>query len=104
MLTFEPENKSDTNTFRGPMKPVGFQQIVGLVAATNLTPPANAKYAVFTVETQSVRYRDDGTAPTTVVGMLLAAGAQQIEYTGDLSAIQFIQTAATATLDISYYG
>lgn len=88
------------------LTPLGYQQIVGLVAATNLTPPTGATYAFITVETQSVRWRDDGTAPTIAIGMLEASGSSPPRlnpYSGNLSAIQFIQTAATATLDISYY-
>lgn len=83
--------------------PLGYQQIIGLAAATSLTPPAGARYAVIAVETQAVRYRDDGVAPTAAIGQPLAAGTQNFTYSGDLSAIQFIQQAASATLDITYY-
>jgi hypothetical protein len=55
-----------------------------------------------TVEGQAVRWRDDGTSPTAAVGNPVQAGAQLV-YSGALSAIQFIQQAASATLDVSYY-
>lgn len=84
------------------LTPLGYQQIVGLVAATALTVPPGATVADITIEGQPIRYRDDGTAPTSTVGMLLYQ-SQSFRYIGSLSAIKFIQTAATATLDISYY-
>jgi len=49
-----------------------------------------------------VRWRDDGTAPTASVGMPLPAGTI-LSYDGDLSRIRFIETAASAALNISYY-
>ena len=84
------------------LTPLGYQQIVGLVAATSLTVPTGATLADITIEGQPIRYRDDGVAPTATVGMLLYQ-SQSFRYSGSLAAIQFIQTAATATLDISYY-
>jgi len=87
-----------------------YQQIVGLAASTALTVPArdvngirtSPTVAVITPETQGVRWRDDGVAPTATVGMPLAVGAVLV-YDGDLSAIRFFQQAATATLNVSYY-
>lgn len=93
---------SVTPTKPGALTPLGYQQIVGPAAATTLTVPAGATIAEVTVEGASVRWRDDGTAPTVSVGMPLAIGTF-ITFTTTLSALQFIQTAATATLDISYY-
>jgi hypothetical protein len=49
-----------------------------------------------------VRWRDDGTAPTASVGMPLAVGVP-LQYDGDLTNIKFIETAASAKLNISYY-
>lgn len=83
--------------------PRGFQQITSLSAAASLTvPPAGASLAVFVAETQDVRWRDDGTAPTASVGMLLAKGVE-FTYQGDLSKIQFIETTTSAKLNVSYY-
>jgi hypothetical protein len=83
--------------------PLGYQQIVGLVASTALTLPAGAKLAVVVTEAQAVRWRDDGTAPTAAIGMSLPVGVN-LEYGGpNLAAIRFIQQAATATLNVSYY-
>lgn len=82
----------------------GFQQITSLSSAANLTMPTNADptYALIQAETKDVRWRDDGTSPTASVGMVLAAGAS-LRYDGDLRKIKFIETAASAKLNVSYY-
>jgi len=95
--------------------PVGYQQLTSFSAATKLTVPAGATYALINVEgiagTDSVRWRDDGTAPTTSVGMLVdgtnaATTSPQpppFLYAGDLSAIQFIVALGNPILNVSYY-
>lgn len=88
-------------TYTKPTSP-GDQLGLAVVTATSLTVPAGAKYATITVEGNAVRWRDDGTSPTASVGTLVQAGTS-FTYSGPLSAIQFIQTAATATLDVNYY-
>ena len=89
---------------------IGYQQITSLSSAQNLTVPLLDKtglnqkptFALITPETQAVRWRDDGTAPTATVGMPLAAGVT-LQYDGDLKKIQFIEQTASAKLNISYY-
>lgn len=81
---------------------LGYQQITSLSAAAALTVPTGATMALIVAETQGVRWRDDGTAPTSSVGMPLAAGVS-LSYDGDLRAIRFIQQTASATLNVSYY-
>jgi hypothetical protein len=89
---------------------LGYQQITSLSAASGLTVPTQAPdgsfqkptFALIVAETQGVRWRDDGTAPTASVGMPLAAGVP-LQYDGDLNKIQFIEQAASAKLNISYY-
>lgn len=87
----------------GQTTPKGFQQITALGAVVALTPPAGATIAVVVAETSSVRWRDDGVAPTASVGMLLAAGTYLTFTDTNLAAVQFIQTAAGAVLDVAYY-
>lgn len=82
---------------------LGYQQITSLSAATALTIPAGTSYAVIQPETQAVRWRDDGTDPSATVGMQLATGSE-LTYDGQLSRIKFIETTASAKLNISYYG
>ena len=88
--------------------PVGYQQISAPSSATGLTmiPAAEgrgvANFCLIQVLTQAVRWRDDGTDPTASVGMQIAAG-KDLPYNGDLSAIKFIQEAASAEINVSYY-
>jgi hypothetical protein len=89
---------------------LGYQQITDLSSAVGLTVPllapdgSNQKptFALIICETQGVRWRDDGTAPTASIGMPLAAGVP-LQYDGDLNKIRFIQQTASAKLNISYY-
>ena len=89
---------------------LGYQQITSLSAATKLTVPqkdlsglaGTPRIAIITPETQAVRWRDDGVAPTASVGMPLAAGVT-LQYDGDINQIQFIEQTAGAKLNITYY-
>ena len=81
---------------------LGYQQITSLSASTALTVPDGATLAVVTPESQSVRWRDDGIAPTASVGMPLTL-LTTLSYDGDLKNIRFIQQAASATINVSYY-
>lgn len=89
---------------------LGYQQITSLSSSTGLTIPATDAFgnnikplmALITPETQGVRWRDDGVAPTASVGMPLAAGVT-LSYDGDLSKLRFIEQTASAKLNISYY-
>lgn len=89
---------------------LGYQQITSLSAATGLTVPTvdssgnkqQPTFALIIAETQAVRWRDDGTAPTASVGMPLAVGVP-LQYDGDLTKIRFIEQTASAKLNISYY-
>jgi hypothetical protein len=89
---------------------LGYQQITSLSSSTGLTVPTTDSsgnkqqptFALIIAETQGVRWRDDGTAPTASVGMPLAVGVP-LQYDGDLSRIRFIEQTASARLNISYY-
>ena len=89
---------------------IGYQQITSLSASSALTVPTMDKngnkqqptIAIIIPETQAVRWRDDGTDPTSAVGMPLAAGVA-LQYDGDLTKIRFIESTAGAKLNISYY-
>lgn len=83
---------------------LGYQQIVGMVAATALTVPAGTSLALVTTESQAVRWRADGTDPTASVGYPLPVGAELQCDTAQLVAIKFIQQTATATLNVAYFG
>lgn len=82
---------------------LGYQQITSLSSATSLTVPAGAAYAIIQAESQAVRWRDDGTNPTSTVGMRIPVGSE-LQFDGQLATIKFIEEAASAKLNISYYG
>jgi len=90
---------------------MGYQQLDTLTSATGLTVPsrdpstgltAKANFALIVAEAQDVRWRDDGTAPTSTVGMLLKTGVI-FQYDGDLSKIKFIEASSGAKVNVSYY-
>lgn len=82
---------------------VGSQEALAVTASTALTIPAGATIAWVTVEGQTVRFRCDGTAPTASSGSLLAVGTKTEFRINGLSACHFIQTTASATLDVEYF-
>lgn len=81
---------------------LGYQQITSLSSATGLTVPTGATRALIAPLTKDIRWRDDGTNPTASVGMPVIAGTY-LSYDGDLNKIKFIQTAASAELNITYF-
>ena len=81
---------------------LGYQQITSLSSSTALTVPVGATMALIIPETQNVRWRDDGVAPTASVGMLVVANSS-MSYDGDLQKIRFIAATAGAVLNVSYY-
>lgn len=89
-------------SIEGNLVPKGDEQITGLSAAKALTIPEGAEIAVIQAESQNVRWRDSGLTPTTTVGMQLAAGRDML-FTSKLSAVRFIEEAASAKLNVSYY-
>lgn len=93
-IPYQPSPVAGTNTD---------QHNLGIVTATALTIPIGALFAEVCASGNNVKFRWDGTAPTATVGMPLLTGQCQA-FAGAtlLAALQFIQTAATATLDVAY--
>lgn len=85
-------------------RPLGYQQITSLAAAAALTIPAGCSVAVIQAEGQPVRWRDDGTNPTASVGMRILVGGELVYDATGLTTLRFIEEAASAKLNISYYG
>jgi hypothetical protein len=89
---------------------LGYQQITDVSGSTALTVPTRdplgnvcqPTLAIIIAQTQAVRWRDDGTAPSATVGMPLAVGVP-LSYDGDMAKIRFFEQAASATLNVSYY-
>jgi len=76
------------------------QYAVSISSVTKLTVPAGAAAAEICVEGAAARYTDDGTTPTSSVGIPVAAG-QCFNYGGPLLSFQIIGSGAT--MDVSYY-
>ena len=90
--------------------PCGYQQITSMATAVGLTVPVAGSIVgqqqlpakcIITPQTQAVRWRDDGVAPTATVGYPLAIGAE-LRYDGDLRRIQFIEQAASAVINVVF--
>lgn len=84
------------------LKPLGHEQVTGLSTVKGLTVPGGAQRALLICTAQNVRFRDDGTNPASDTGIQLPKNTL-FWYTGDLSAIKFIEEAASAVLEVSYY-
>lgn len=92
-------------TVTGTLKPLGCPQQTSFATATGLTLTdwPNATLVWIQAQDQNVRWRDDGTDPTSTVGMIIYAG-DFFPYNGDLTAIKFIEMAASAKLNLAFYG
>jgi hypothetical protein len=84
------------------LKPLGHEQVTGLNTAKGLTAPSGAERALLICTAQNVRFRDDGSNPAADTGIQLPKNTL-FWYTGDLSAIKFIEEQASAVLEVSYY-
>lgn len=81
---------------------IGYQQMSSLSTATAPTAPKGSQGCTMIAETQSVRWRDDGTSPTAAIGMLLPTNTI-FTYFGDPSKLKFIETSASAKLNLSFF-
>ena len=77
---------------------------MALAVGTNatLTVPTGATLAEICVEGAAVRYRDDRTAATTSLGILVNAGVC-FAYSGPLASMSFTAQSGSPTIDVSYY-
>ena len=65
--------------------------------------PAGTALLLITPQTQAIRWRDDGTAPSATVGYPLAVGAE-LRYTGNgLAALRVISQTAGAVVNCVAY-
>lgn len=81
------------------------QHNLAITAATTLTKPTGATYAVVCAKGQNVNYTTDGTTtPTASVGTALQQN-QCVALSGAtvIGNFKAIQQAATATLDVNYF-
>lgn len=103
-------------TAAGPMQCVGHVQYLSLAnnnavspwttsgnngnSAQNFTPQPTVAY--ISTEAQGIRFMDDGTAPTSALGVLIPTGIV-FKYDGDISKLQIIANANGANVNINYY-
>ena len=83
------------------IEPAGYRKITSLSSAKGVQIGVG-RVALIQAINQNIRYRDDGTDPTSSEGMVLFAG-QSIWYTGDLRVIRFIEETAGAEVNILAY-
>lgn len=92
-----------TMSVPGNSQPCGYEQIP-CDTVQSLTVPANARWALFRAEAQTVRIRDDGTDPTSSVGFPLLTTHDALMYIGNLSGVRCIAATAGGILNVLYYG
>lgn len=88
--------------------PVGFQTMSlsnSTAVALNSTIQASASVLIFSVETNDVRLRDDGTDPTLSTGVLLEAdlGPYQVQGYNGSEDWKLQRSTGTATVNIMGY-
>lgn len=83
---------------------LGYQQLtIDATTAQTLTVPAGTTLVLISPETQAIRVRDDGTAPTSSVGYPVPVGGE-MRYTGKSpTAIKIIGQVASAVVNVLYY-
>lgn len=80
---------------------VGSQRITSLSSSTALTVPAGARWCILKPRTQAIHVDLNGTATT--ADMLIDVG-QSLEITTRLSDVRIIEAAASASVDVWYFG
>lgn len=101
----------------GPYKPLGYCQITSLGSAAALVTascstgsvPTGATIAEICVEVNEIRYRDDGTAPTTAAGIPVAPASSSIPTCfayaiKPMTQVQFIAVTGSPVIDVAFYG
>jgi hypothetical protein len=109
----------------GQYQSYGYCQITSLAAAValptalntagcNPIPSANCSsaaqcpvFAEICNEGTAARYRDDGTAPTASIGMIVPSGTATapscFQYAGPLAALQLISESSGSVIDLTFY-
>jgi len=89
--------------------PYNFEKITVSSVVKTLTPgtPPYGRapsIAVLTTETDSIRLRLDGTAPTDAIGLLVAANST-VTVTGEsaIKALKMIRVTSDATINVQYF-
>jgi hypothetical protein len=77
---------------------LGFETL-SPATATSLNAPSNTDVVLISVDTDDIRWRDDGVDPTASVGNLIQP-EQNFRYIGDFQKIRFI---GSGNVFVSYY-
>jgi hypothetical protein len=80
-----------------------FENLAVSGSAVGLTVPNGAVSALISVDNVEVRYRIDGSNPTTTVGHKLPLDTFMEIYRADLDYIKFISTGAATNVFVTYY-
>lgn len=81
----------------------GFQAITATGSAQLLTVPAGTTSALICIETANIRWRDDGVAPSTTVGMPLKSTDACMPYAGPIANWQFIAQSGSPVVSATFY-
>jgi hypothetical protein len=87
--------------------PLGYCQLTSVTSSTLVSScaggiPVRTGWAVICVETAAIRWRDDGVAPSTTVGMPVAIG-QCFYYSGTFATLRVIAQSGSPVVNISFY-
>lgn len=81
---------------------VGYEKITSLSSSVGLSLPIKGNYILVDIEGENVRYKGDGTDPTSTDGGLLLKNAQY-EYGSNLNNLKFIEVTAGASINVSFF-
>src|SRR6267142_329501 len=106
-LLFAAPAFAQERTATGFTIPLGYCQLTSIAASTLVSTcaggiPARTGWAIICVETAAIRWRDDGTAPTTSVGMPIAVGGC-FNYSGTFATLRVIAQTGSPVVNISFY-
>jgi hypothetical protein len=82
---------------------VSFESLTVSSTAVGLTVPSNVHSAFVSTDGETVRFRMDGSNPTSTVGHKLPLDTFIEFYRDDLAHVRFIATGSDATLFVTYY-
>ena len=81
---------------------ISHEQVSSLNTAKNLTVPDGADGVYLQARTQDVYMTIDSSTPSASNGLKLVADDQPFYFEGDLSKLEFLEAAASATLHAAY--
>ena len=89
------------------ISPLGYCQLTSIASSTLVSScfggiPALSGWAVICIDTNAIRWRDDGVAPTAAVGMPVAAG-QCMFYSGTFATLRVIAQTGSPVVNINFY-